>query len=158
MRRKDRAVGCVQEMERILGEALYMTLATHDVEGAGAPYLVSLNYVYHDGNIYFHCAQEGKKLDCIRANASVAVSVVGTARLLVPENAKACDIGMAYESVVVRGKATILEQGEEHQSALAALVARFGGDPATIHEAAQRKTVIVRIKVEEMSGKRANLP
>lgn len=158
MRRRDRAVGSVQEMERILGEALYMTLAAHDIEDEGAPYLVSLNHVYHDGNIYFHCAREGKKLDCIRANSSVILSVVGTARLLVPEDAKACDIGMAYESVVVRGKATILEQGEEHGSALAALVARFGGDPATINEAAQRKTAIVRIEIEEMSGKRANLP
>ena len=33
----------------------------------GYPYGVPLNFFFHDGKIYFHCAMEGHKLDALRA-------------------------------------------------------------------------------------------
>lgn len=157
MRRKDRNVDSVEEKERIFTEALHMTLAVQDANPAGAPYQVPLNHVYLDGNIYFHCAAAGKKLDCIRTNPNVSVSAISVGRLVVPENAKACDIGMAFESVHATGVATILEQGDEHRRALEALVQRYGGDPSTMSPAAVKVTTLVRISVVSMSAKRANM-
>ena len=157
MRRKDRNVDSVEEKERILAEALHMTLAMQDDTSAGAPYQVPLNHVYLDGNIYFHCAAAGKKLDCIRANPNVSVSAISMGRLVVPENAKACDIGMAFESVHATGVATVLEQGDEHRRALEALVRRYGGDPSTMSPAAMKVTTLVRIAIGVMTAKRANM-
>lgn len=70
MRRMDRAIKDRKTMEKVLKEARYVTLA---LSKDNSPYLVSLSSFYdHDAEcIYFHCAQEGRKLDYMRANPSV---------------------------------------------------------------------------------------
>jgi len=70
MRRMDRAIKERKTMETVLKEARYVTLA---LSKDNAPYLVSLSSFYDPDAecIYFHCAQEGRKLDYMRANPAV---------------------------------------------------------------------------------------
>ena len=42
----------------------------------GYPYTVPLDFLYHDGHIYFHCAKEGHKLDAIRQCGKVSFCVL----------------------------------------------------------------------------------
>ena len=42
----------------------------------GYPYALPINYVWHEGRIYFHCAREGHKLDAIAACPKVSLCVV----------------------------------------------------------------------------------
>lgn len=65
-----------------------------EIGGYGIP----LNYVW-DGNhsIYFHCAPEGYKLDCLKENPKVSFSVIGHTKVISHK------FTTAYESIVVRG-------------------------------------------------------
>jgi nitroimidazol reductase NimA-like FMN-containing flavoprotein (pyridoxamine 5'-phosphate oxidase superfamily) len=68
MRRKDRSISSEQAIQ-LLKNGQYGVLST--IGENGYTYGVPLNYVYHEGNIYFHCAVEGSKIDNIMFNNKV---------------------------------------------------------------------------------------
>lgn len=69
MRRKECSIQNEQAI-KLLEDCKYGVLST--VGENGYAYGVPLNYVYHKGNIYFHCAGEGNKLDNIMFNNKVS--------------------------------------------------------------------------------------
>ena len=73
----------------------------------GYPYTVPLNYVYHDGTLYFHCAKSGHKLSAIERCNKVSFCVIEK-NDVVPEK-----LTTYYKSVVVFGKARILTEKSE---------------------------------------------
>lgn len=67
MRRKHCEIKDPQEMIRILASTNIGRLATVDPEGY--PYITPLNFVFHEGCVYFHCAPEGEKLDNLQSGS-----------------------------------------------------------------------------------------
>ena len=84
------------EMEDILRECAVGSLAT--VCPDGAPYVVTVNYIYHKGKIYFHCALTGKKLDNIALDERVCFEAHVMERIARAD--RAIDFGIRYRSVV----------------------------------------------------------
>src|SRR5690606_31956782 len=78
----------------------------------GYPYAVPLNYVYADGAIYFHCAKDGHKIDCIRNSERVSFCVVQRGNV-VPEL-----FATDYRSVIVFGRAMIVSDDVERRRAM----------------------------------------
>ena len=62
MRRKDRAI-TEEDARALLNKAEYGVLST--VTEDGKPYGVPLNFCVIDCCLYFHCADEGQKIDNI---------------------------------------------------------------------------------------------
>lgn len=59
----------------VFDRAPYVTVSM--VRPDGTPYGLPLSLVRKDSKIfYFHCAAEGEKLDCLRANPTVSLSAV----------------------------------------------------------------------------------
>ena len=60
LRRTEREITDKKEIDRIINDQLFMTLA---MCRDGLPYLVTLNYGYDPqaSCLYFHCARAGKK-------------------------------------------------------------------------------------------------
>ena len=56
MRRKYSEITDKKEMIRILTSSNIGRLATLDTEGY--PYITPVNFVFHEGCVYFHCAPE----------------------------------------------------------------------------------------------------
>jgi nitroimidazol reductase NimA-like FMN-containing flavoprotein (pyridoxamine 5'-phosphate oxidase superfamily) len=63
MRRKHSEITDSREIQRILSSTNIGRLATNG--GDGYPYITPVNFVSLEGNIYFHCAPKGEKLDNI---------------------------------------------------------------------------------------------
>ena len=63
IRRKDRILDNELAI-RLLEEAEYGFLAMSGINGYG--YGIPINYVKEGDSIYFHCAPEGYKLECLR--------------------------------------------------------------------------------------------
>jgi hypothetical protein len=59
-----------REMEEFLANG---TLGYLGLCKEGRPYVVPINYAYHEGRIILHCAFTGLKLDHIRANDAVSL-------------------------------------------------------------------------------------
>ncbi len=127
-------------------------LATCD--RAGAPYITPLNYVYHDGKIYFHCANEGRKLENIEANQRVCFAVSRVDKeVFAPD---ACKCSTRYTSVLVFGTAMVVEDTPKKVRLLNALVAKLAvGRPfAAIDARAATGCTVVEITVDSLHGKR----
>ena len=63
-----------QECEAVLTSGRRGILAVHGENGY--PYGLPVNYLYLDGQIYFHCAQAGHKLDAVRSDDKVCFTVL----------------------------------------------------------------------------------
>ena len=57
MRRKHCEVTDPKEMTRILASTNIGRMATVDAEGY--PYITPVNFAFHEGRVYFHCAPKG---------------------------------------------------------------------------------------------------
>lgn len=148
MRRKDRQLS-KEDARKILESGEYGVLACVDAQGQ--PYGVPVNYVYHQGSIYFHCAQaDGYKDRNLAENPRVSFTVVGKTEIL------ASRFTTAYESAIVFGRAEIA-QGEEKNDALLALAARlcpeFAAEGKKELEMHGNHTRVYKITVDEISGK-----
>lgn len=147
MRRSDRQLTDLQTLA-ILEKGNFGVLSTVDEENQ--PYGVPLNYVYHQGNLYFHCAPEGYKLLNINQNRRVSFCVVEKA-MLIPET-----FSTDYASAIVFGEAFPVE-GQEKILALQLLIQHLAPNQETKGEsyiqAQADKTEVVRITVQKMTGK-----
>lgn len=81
-RRKDRTIS-KPEAEDIIERGQYAVLALHSVDKY--PYCVPINYAKIGKILYFHCAEEGKKLDCIKSNQYAMVCVVENSQVAAAE-------------------------------------------------------------------------
>lgn len=74
---------------------------------------------------------------------------------LIIEGETPCNVNTGYESVVISGKATIVEDMVEKEAALKALVGKYVpqmGD-RRMPEASVRNTAVVRVDLESVTGK-----
>jgi hypothetical protein len=148
MRRRDRALSEAEARET-MARADFGTLAT--VGADGWPYAVVVNHVLDGDQLYFHSGNAGHKLENIAFDERVSFSAVAQARIL-PEQ-----VTTRYESAVLFGRATRVEEPAEKHRALELLGRRFCPEAmaavaAEIHKDGPR-TVVVRIAIERLTGK-----
>jgi nitroimidazol reductase NimA-like FMN-containing flavoprotein (pyridoxamine 5'-phosphate oxidase superfamily) len=149
VRRKDREITDSDALKKVLKSTNYVTVALcMDNE----PYLVSLSHGYDETKncLYFHCANEGKKLVYMKANSKVwgqAVLDYGVT--------DECDY--AYTSVHFKGTISLIENLREKQHAIEVMVRQLSENPeeklAKIRPEKLAKTTMGRIDIEYMSGK-----
>ena len=146
MRRNDRATTTEKAWE-ILENAEYMTLSMMGAEGV--PYGVTLSFARVENALYFHCANEGYKLDSLRKNPAVCVNAVRQPRT------KAEEFTVAFESAVAFGTACEVTEQEERVRGLLAICKKYAPEnPGAAAYIAQYPQVSVwRIDVTDLSGK-----
>lgn len=116
----------------------------------GYPYTVPLNYVYDKDKIYFHCAVNGHKTDSIKANEKVSFCVIDKDEVI-PE-----DLATSYQSVIVFGKAKIIDDKDEIYSACEKLGLKYNPDKNRVDTEINNSLdalCCVEIKIEHMTGK-----
>ncbi|NLA81829.1 MAG: 5-nitroimidazole antibiotic resistance protein [Clostridiaceae bacterium] len=149
MRRKDRKMDRAFGLE-VIDRCQYAVMSA--VLPDGNPYGVPLSMVRIGGQLYFHCAQAGKKLDALRHNPRVSVACVGHVRPLTN------DFTTEYESALVTGKAIRVEDEEEKIRALRATCLRYTPDNMDQFDAAiarsLHRTDVWKIDMEEITAKR----
>lgn len=152
MRRNDREITDIEKIEEILAGARYLHLGMMD---GAFPYVVPLHYGYRmeDGHLtfYMHCAKEGQKLDCIRENENVFVEIDRGESLITADIP--CRYGARYESVMCRGRASIVEEAEEKCRALECLMRVQTGETHRINEQMAEAVSVIRVDVDSYTAK-----
>jgi len=158
MRRKHCEITNPEEMIRILTSTNIGRLATVDAEGY--PYITPLNFVFHEGCVYFHGAREGEKIDNLTRSPRVCFEVdIPLAYLEVDFNPERnpCHTHQLYHSVIIRGSASIVPEGQLKTTVLNALVAKHEGNrefPAVTPESpGYAACCVVEIRPERMTAK-----
>ena len=134
----------------VFDRAPYVTVSLTRPDGT--PYGVPLSLVRRDARtFYFHCASEGEKLDCIRANPTVALSAVS--RCSPRYEAEKNNFTEYYRSAMAVGRAETVDDPAEKTAALRLLCERFlPGYMEHFDEAIARsldRTTVVRITLTE---------
>ncbi len=147
VRRQDRLLDEAAAMELLQsGEYAFLSMTTD--EGA---YGVPINYVVEDDTIYIHCAPEGRKLRAIAYDSRVSLCVVGHSRVAGEQ------LTTAYSSVIVAGRAQIVEDEALKRHALQLLVDKYASDfreeGYRALERSLHRTAVVAIAIESISGK-----
>ncbi len=140
-------------MERILREAKFGRLGTC---AYNQPYVVPVCFVYHDGKVYLHCANEGRKLENISKNPHVCFEVDSGE---IVEGPEACKFSTIYESVIAFGEARIQDKPEEMFQALKLLMDKYASKEVastlTMDRVVKlRNLSTVEITIKEMTGKK----
>jgi len=149
MRRKDREIKSIEEIEAIIRKSLVCRLGMADENG---PYIVPLSFGYADNCLFFHSANEGKKIDILRKNNKVCFEF-DTDKDIVRGD-KACDWGMKFKSVIGFGKAFIVEDVESKKAALDVIMAHYSDGSFEYDQKKLERTVVIKVEIESMTGKK----
>ena len=121
MRRKDREMDADFARE-VLCKAPYVTVSMTCPDGL--PYAVPLSLAKGEGDVfYFHCAHEGKKLDCIAHQPTVCLSAVTKCKPTI--GPKDDSFTIEFRSAIAMGRAEIVTDEEEKIEALRLICQRF---------------------------------
>jgi nitroimidazol reductase NimA-like FMN-containing flavoprotein (pyridoxamine 5'-phosphate oxidase superfamily) len=123
MRRKHSEVTDPREIQRILSSTDIGRLATKGRDGY--PYITPVNFVGLKGNIYFHCAPKGEKLENIAEDSRICFEVDVPLAYLdsgMDPNSPICHVHQFYHCVIIRGTATVVRDRALKVAALNALV------------------------------------
>jgi len=152
MRRKDREIVDKQVMVSIIGKAIICRVG---MCWQDEPYVIPMNFGYRDNYIYLHSAREGRKLDILRNNNKVCIEFDVDVELV--QSQEACKTSMKYKSILIFGTAVILKDIAEKKRALDIIMhhSYYHNSPSVFHysEDALGKVIIIKVKVEEMTGK-----
>ena len=153
MRRKDRQV-TAEEAWQIVENCSYgvLTMIGED----GAPYGVPLNYGRRDNALYFHSAQEGRKVDALRKNGSACMVCVSRSDVVGEKYTT------AYASAMVFGAVSEVTGTEEKLSALRVLCqATAPGNLEMFDDyctpALLERTAVWKLTAEHITGKKRGL-
>lgn len=152
MRRKEKEIIDKNLLYKIIIEGKYITLS---MCRESEPYIVSLSYGYdHDKNcLYFHCANEGLKIEFIKTNPLVCATIIKDCGY------KMNECNHAYQSIVIRGKLIIIENLEEKKHGFDVLISHLEENPEKMEkkhlndEKSYVNTCMLRLDIEEISGK-----
>jgi nitroimidazol reductase NimA-like FMN-containing flavoprotein (pyridoxamine 5'-phosphate oxidase superfamily) len=154
VRRKDREITDIDELKNVLKSTKFVTIA---LCLDNAPYLVSLSHGYDESRncLYFHCANEGKKLVYIKANNSIWGQAVQDWGIT-----DECDY--AYTSVHFKGTVALIADLGEKRHAIEVMVRQLSENPeenlGQIKMEKLAKTTIGRIDISYMTGKKHQNP
>lgn len=119
----------------------------------GFPYVTPVHFAHMNGRIYFHGLAAGRKLKNLRADSRVCFEVEGPHAYL--HAATPCDTNTAYQSVIIMGKAVVVEDPAVKTAALDAIVAKYAPQHAGAAYPANmlKMTAVVEITISEITGK-----
>lgn len=137
----------------ILEKGEYGILSTTGENGYS--YGVPLNYVCYDGNIYFHCAKEGAKIDNINYNNKVSFCVVGATQPA-PEK-----FSFRYESAIVFGKCSLVNDDQAKKDILLEIIKKYSPDfiekGKEYIERSSQHAKVIKLSIEHITAKASNI-
>jgi uncharacterized protein len=149
MRRSDKEIINKSEIEGILQKADSIKIAIHDEP---YPYIVPMNFSYREDKVYFHSANEGKKINLITGNNQVAFEADIMNEVKSAE--EPCRWGFKYKSVIGYGRAHFVDDLNDKKNALLLIMEKYSGKSDWDFPAAMlEKTRVVRIDIDSMTGK-----
>lgn len=150
MRRKEKEISTIEEIEKVIKQAEICRLA---MSLDDVPYLVPLCFGYQRGVLYFHSADDGKKIEILRKNPNVCFEFEGNNKILAAE--KACNWSAVYKSVIGFGQVEFVEDEKEKIEALDRIMSQYSEGNWEYKPKMLQKTLIFKVIVEEITGKQS---
>jgi hypothetical protein len=153
IRRKEKAITNIDEMKQIIQQAEHVTLGMCK---DNIPYLVTVSHGYDPERnyLFFHCANEGKKIDILKENNIVW----GQAMIDKGYVQGKCD--HLYATTQFKGRVVFLEDFEQKKTALLNMIHKLDNQPERVIQEqittqSVNRVTIAQVEIEFMTGKQA---
>lgn len=154
MRRKDREITDLEEIKAVVEKCDVCRIAINGDDGY--PHIVPLNFGCEwQGErltLYFHSAQEGRKMDLLARDSRVAFEMDCEHEIFSVEERGYCT--MNFASVMGRGRIEFIDSEEEKIAALTLLTDRYHEGHFEFGRGALKATRVYRLVAESISAKR----
>lgn len=141
------------QIEALLHRAETGSFAT--INENGYPYAVGMHFVYSNNKIYLHGLPKGQKIDNIKRNPKVCFEVNELIGLLIENDNNPCDTNAQYNSVVIIGNASLVEDLNYKHEVLNKIVKKY--TPQFVGKELPHNmikgTAIIEIAIIECTGK-----
>lgn len=153
MRRQEREVLDRRKILEIMDKCSICILGFNDGE---YPYVVPVNFAYRNTpaavELYFHGANEGKKIDLVKKVGKAAFNMHYSHGVVIGKTI--CGSTREYESVCGAGKIEILTDDKEKELGLRLIVSHLGDDRQDEFDASRfARIAVYRMTVQQMCGK-----
>jgi nitroimidazol reductase NimA-like FMN-containing flavoprotein (pyridoxamine 5'-phosphate oxidase superfamily) len=135
-------------IESILGSAQVLRLALCH---GNRPYIVPVNFGYHDNALYLRSRKHGTKIDLLRRNPQVAFEVETDVALNVRN--PPCQCGFKYRCVVGTGRAEFLSDAADKTFGLNCITRQYLGQAYDYKPEQVQGVNVVKIVIESMTAK-----
>lgn len=153
------------------------TLAYHDIEVIEAvirkcdicfigvcdptnnmPYVIPMNFGYHNNILYLHSAPSGKVIDILNQNPNICVTFSTDHELVFQHPDVACSYRMKSKSVVAFGKVEFVDDLEQKRDILNIVMKQYSDMEFKYNDPAVRNVKIWKIPVDSMTCKEFGAP
>jgi nitroimidazol reductase NimA-like FMN-containing flavoprotein (pyridoxamine 5'-phosphate oxidase superfamily) len=135
MRRPERELKNRETITAMLEHSSVGRIAT--VNSKRYPVIKAVNFLYLDGQIYFHSSTKGEKIEDIERGSAVCFEVDEPIAYVVA-GPSACKASYYYRSILVKGKAALVKDRNKKMKIL---------------EKMMEKTAVIEILIKEITGK-----
>lgn len=139
------------EIENIIRRTQVCSVAMADEENQ--PYVVHMNFGYKDDCFYLHGNPKGKKVEIIKKNPKICISLSTDHELRFVNEEVACSWSMKYRSVIASGKAEIIEEISDKEEALNIIMSHYTDLPFNYSLPALREVMVFKVKVNKLEGR-----
>lgn len=149
MRRKEREITDIKEIDEIisLGKVMHLALSDNNL-----PFLIPVFYAYDGTSLYFHSAKAGTKIDILKRNNNVCFEISVDNGIV--ESDMACDFEAKHRTVIGFGKAQFLESEDDKIAVLDRIVSQFTDKKFEYPKGNLQATAVIRIDIESIKGKK----
>ncbi|RXK14500.1 nimA protein [Halarcobacter mediterraneus] len=121
----------------------------------GYPYILPMHFVYFDNKIYMHGLPKGKKIDNIKFNSNVCFEIDEMISLLYEGVENPCDVNTEFNSIILRGRASLINDFNEKHTALSKIVEKFTPHLKNkeLPEKMVKGTAVIRIDILDYVGR-----
>ena len=153
MRRKDKQIEDQDVIHDILQCNTVCRIALSD---GNMPYVIPMNYGYHEQKIYLHSAKEGRKIDIIKKNNAVCFEITDSIEMVTSDTA--CGYSTKYRSVIGHGKAFPVTDTDKKVEALKIIMKQHTGSVDwDFKESILDKICVFEISIESITGKQSGM-
>jgi nitroimidazol reductase NimA-like FMN-containing flavoprotein (pyridoxamine 5'-phosphate oxidase superfamily) len=122
------------------------------VNAENRPYIIPLNYVVVDDNIYFHSAKEGRKVALFIDGLEVTAEL--DKLIKIKEEPKGCSYSCYYQSVMIEGIITRVDELDKKVEVLNKLVKKYATqDFIEVTKPDSQRVFVYKIEVIKIIGK-----
>ncbi|MDD2799022.1 MAG: pyridoxamine 5'-phosphate oxidase family protein [Bacteroidales bacterium] len=144
-----------EEAEKVIADSKVCFVGFADTDGT--PYVLPMNFAYHDGIIYLHSAPDGSLIDIVNRNNRVCITFSVGEKLVHQHPEVACSYRMRSDSAICRGKVEFVEDVAAKTDIMNLTMKHYAGREFTYSSPAINNVKIWKIVVDSFSSKSLGL-
>jgi nitroimidazol reductase NimA-like FMN-containing flavoprotein (pyridoxamine 5'-phosphate oxidase superfamily) len=145
-----------EQIEGIIKKCKVCYVGMSDNEGI--PYVLPMNFGFHENVIYLHSAQEGKSISILKNNPIVCVTFCTEPELVWQNEEVACSYRVRSESIICNGKVVFEEDYDEKVKALDIIMQQYSEREFKYSEPSVKNVKIWKVEIEDISAREYGVP